>query len=195
MIIRKYFSLLILLPLILFIILSGCQTEKQALTAAVPVKKLQPEIKTEISYSIEPEKFIRDNYGYIGIKYLTHEEEKEKVRKRLEKNNASPVDFEKAYKRIPEFGYIVLHIGRQELMHANTKWYSCSVKKEGTTVLTYKGREGIPNIKGRDGNWWNIVKLPVRNDIITPLSVEITDNKKGSSYNFKINRIETKKQL
>ena len=185
---RKY-----LLPAVLvFTLFSACKTETPVITE--PVQKQEPKtipLNIKISYGIEPEKFIKDNYGYIGIKYYTYDQEKEKIKNRLEKKHAGAADFEKAYKKIPEFGYIVLHIGRQELMHANTKWYSCSVKKGNIPVFDYKGREGIPNIKGEDGNWWNIVKLPLRREIENSLSAVITDHKTGNSYSFKVNRIET----
>ncbi len=76
-------------------------------------------------------------------------------------------------------------------MHANTKNYSGTIKKDNNVIYTYKGREGIPNIKGQDGNWWNIVKLPLRRDIENSLSVVLSDNKTGNTYDFKINRHET----
>ena len=183
----RFFILIILFSVFLF----GCKTETPA---AVPVSKPAlpaPEKNTEISFIIEPEDFHKDKYGYMGIKYISHDQEKEKIKNRLEKKNAAAEDFEKAYKRIPEYGYIVLHIGRQDLMHANTKNYSGTVKKDNTIIYTYKGREGIPNIKGEDGNWWNIVKLPLRRDIETLLTVVLNDNKTGSSYSFAIKRVET----
>ncbi len=183
----------IIFSLFFLFLMTGCKTETTAVHEPVPEKPFQaPEVK--ISYSIEPEELIRDNYGYIGIKYLTHEMEKEKISILLSKKNASREDFEKAYKRIPEYGYIVLSIGRQDLMHANTKWYSCTVKKNGNTVFDYRGKEGIPNIKGRDGNWWNIVKLPVNNEIDSELTVYIKDIKTDKSYSFKVMRIETRQQ-
>ena len=181
----------LLLPVIVFILITACKTE----TPVTPEpKKADPPVPAQnvvISYSIEPENFIKDSYGYIGIKYYTYDQEKEKIKKRLEKKNAGTEDFEKAYKKIPEFGYIVLHIGRQELMHANTKWYSCSVKRDSIPVFEYKGREGIPNIKGEDGNWWNIIRLPLRQEIGNSLSAVIADHKTGNSYSFKVNRVET----
>ena len=185
---KKY----LLLAVIAFTLISSCKTETPVIPE--PVQETpppSPALNTTITYGIEPEKFIKDNYGYIGIKYYTRDEEKEKIKNRLEKKHAAAEDFEKAYRKIPEYGYIVLHIGRQDLMHANTKWYSCSVKRDNIPVFDYKGQEGIPNIKGEDGNWWNIVKLPLRREIESSLSAVITDHKTGNSYSFKVNRIET----
>ena len=46
----------------------------------------------------------------------------------------------------------MVKIGRRDLMHANTRWYDYVVTREGKAIIDREGAEGIPNIKGRDGN-------------------------------------------
>lgn len=192
--IKTSFTLLILLNL------SGCESERPIIIGERPIiigeksPSNPPTVKkTEVTYSVEPGKYIKDSFGYIGVEYFTTKQEKEKIKIRLDKKKAPMSDYEKAYNRVPEFGNIVLHIGRKDLMHANTKWYSYSLKQGDKLLLNLKGKEGIPNIRGRDGNWWNIVKLPVRENIEDTLSVEIIDNKTADFYNFKVLRVETVK--
>jgi len=179
--------------LIILLNISGCKSEIPVIIQEKsPATTLTVE-KIKVSYNVEPEKYIKDSFGYIGVEYLTNKQEKEKIKNRLDKKKALEKDYEKAYSRVPEFGNIVLHIGRKDLMHANTKWYSYSLKKRDKLLLNLKGKEGIPNIRGRDGNWWNIVKLPVRENIEDTLSVKIRDNKTANFYSFKVHRVETVK--
>jgi hypothetical protein len=177
----------------ILLILSGCKSESPVI---VQEKHTPPPLaveKIEVSYNVEPEKYSIDSFGYIGVEYFTNKQEKEKIKNRLDKKKALQEDYEKAYSRVPEFGNIVLHIGRKDLMHANTKWYSYSVRKGDKILLNLKGKEGIPNIRGKDGNWWNILKLPVRENIEDTLSVKIRDNKTANFYSFKVLRVETVK--
>lgn len=157
--------------------------------------KPSAKIIIDITYKVEPEDFITDSYGYIGVKYLSYNDEKDRIKEKFTKKNTAPGKFEKAYQKIPPYGYIAIHIGRQNLMHANTKWYNYSVKKGTKTVIKSKGREGIPNIKGIDGNWWNIIKLPMEQDITETISINVSDTKTGKLYNFKIKRIETERRI
>lgn len=182
----RYFC--VSLAVIFMSVSTGCSTDKPVQTETVreinpPSPPAPPAV---VIYKVIPEKFIRDIYGYIGIRYYTYEQEKEKIKIRLDKKNSGKEDYDKAYKRIPEFGNVTLHIGRKDLMHANTKWYNFSVKKGDICLIKLRGREGIPNIKGEDGNWWNIVKLPLTEEIPEELSVEIEDTKTGGIYKFRL---------
>jgi hypothetical protein len=184
-IITTSFTLLILVNI------SGCKTNTPIIIQEKPQIPPLAKEKIEVFYNVEPEKYITDNFGYIGVEYFTNKQEKEKIKNRLDKKKALQKDYEKAYSRVPEFGNIVLHIGRKDLMHANTKCYSYSVRKGEKVLLNLNGKEGIPNIRGRDGNWWNILKLPVRENIKDTLSVVINDNKTSKIYNFKVLRVES----
>ncbi len=178
----------ILTMLTLTAVFSGCRTDAPPLIVEKETEEIQ---QTVITYKVEPEDFIRDSSGYTGIEYLTREEAVKKIRLRLEKNKASLSDYEKACSKVPEFGNIILHIGRQELMHANTRWYIYTVKKGDEYIINRRGEEGIPNIKGRDGNWWNLISLPVNEEITDKLAVYIKDNKTGKIYSFVVRRFET----
>ena len=171
--------------------ISGCKTEKPALLIQKAIAPEPPKKEVVISFITNPKDFIKDNFGYTGIEYFTKEQVIEKIKTRLEKKNAPAEDYTKTYKKVPDFGNIILHIGRQDLMHANTKWYTCTVKNGKETHLSWKGKEGIPNIKGRDGNWWNTVKLPVKKEIADKLYITVKDNKTGDIYSFRILKIET----
>jgi len=184
----KYFTILITLILII----SGCRTALQpaAESAQIPAGSENP-VKTVISYQVEPSKFYHDEYGYTGADYSTREEQWNRLKNILDKKGAAHDEYGKAKTSIPEYGIITIHIGRQDLMHANTRWFHFSAKNNSKVLFSYKGQEGIPNIKGKDGNWWNIIELPLPEEITSKIDVMITDIKTGRNYPFTVKRLES----
>ena len=180
----KYITVLITLILII----SGCRTSlpKTAETAQVPEKP----VKTVIAWQVEPSKFYHDEFGYTGAGYSTREEQWNKLKNLLDKKGASPEEYSKAEASLPEHGILTFHIGRQDLMHANTRWFHFSAKTGSKVLLSYKGQEGIPNIKGKDGNWWNIIELPLPEEITSKIDIMISDIKTGRNYNLTVTRLE-----
>ena len=157
--------------------------------ALEPAPEPTPEIV--ITFEVAPEAEMRDDFGYLRIEYLTNEEARESVSKALVKRQASQASLDRAVAEVPAGGQIRVHIGRQDLMHANTRWYSYSMSIGSETLLEKGGEEGIPNVRGRDGNWWNTVELPVDDPIFEPLDLSILDSKAGIEYDFTITRVET----
>lgn len=151
----------------------------------------EPEHKIVITFEVAPEAEMRDDFGYLRIEYLTNEEARESVSQSLEKRRASQVSVERAIAEVPAGGKIRVHIGRQDLMHANTRWYSYSMSIGSETLLEKGGVEGIPNVRGRDGNWWNTVELPVDDPIFEPLDLSVLDSRADVEYAFTITRVET----
>lgn len=150
----------------------------------------EPKKEVRISYPILPQGRFDDLYGYIGLEYLTRSQVLDKIKNRLDKRDADAADYEKAYSKVPEGGHLILNIGRQDLMHANTRWYAYTVTSNGNTSIDKKGAEGIPNIKGRDGNWWNVLEIPLKQPIEDSIQVSVTDMNKNLVYNFEVLRLE-----
>jgi hypothetical protein len=84
---------------------------------------------------------------------------------------------------------LTVHLGRQNLDHANTAWYSFTVTEGGSTMLSVQGEEGIPNIKGPDGNWWNDVDLDLPHSVSAAIRVIVQDRKIDLAYDFTLRRI------
>ncbi len=158
--------------------------------APKPAPEPEPATTTIVTYPILPANEIRDAYGYIRIEYFTRDELIAIVRDRLEKRGADKDDYERALGSIADGGEVRVHIGRQDLMHANTRWYSYRLSVADTVVLDRSGREGIPNIRGRDGNWWNVVNIPVEQPIVDSLDVEVFDVKSQTEYRYRVVREE-----
>ena len=173
--------------IILIIVSSGCKTQPILQEKELP---LPPEKKSEavISYRVEPSKFYTDEYGYTGAGYLTRDQQWEKIKTALDKKNASADLINKENSKLPKTGTITIHIGRLELMHADTVWYTISGKEKSKTLFTIKGKEGVPNIKGRDGNWWNTIEIPLYEEITSRIDFTVTDRKTGREYSFAIIR-------
>lgn len=86
-------------------------------------------------------------------------------------------------------GRLTVHLGRQELDHANTAWYSFRVTEGPSTLLSVEGEEGIPNIKGPDGNWWSDVDLDLPHPVSAEIRVTIQDGKTDLAYPFTLRKI------
>lgn len=155
-----------------------------------PEPEPEPEKMIRISYPILPQERFDDTFGYIELEYLTRPEVIEKITMSLDRRNADTDEYQKAYDKVPPGGHLYLNIGRQDLMHANTRWYSYSVIREGKAVIDKRGAEGIPNIKGRDGNWWNVITIPLKTAIDERIEVQIKDIKENLIYDFEIMRLE-----
>jgi hypothetical protein len=80
----------------------------------------------------------------------------------------------------------VVHLGRQSLAHANTIWYRFRVTEGTAELLDVPGVEGIPNVKGPDGNWWNDVILDLPDPFSRPLRVTVEDSRTGITYAFTV---------
>jgi len=150
----------------------------------------QPEREVRVCYPIFPRERYDDRYGYIALEYLTKPEVHEEIQSRLEKRGARPEEYEKEYAKVPPGGHIVVSIGRRDLMHANTRWYDYTVKSGDTIIIKKKGDEGIPNIKGRDGNWWNEVVIPLGSVIENSVEVQVNDTMANVLYVFTVTKVE-----
>jgi hypothetical protein len=178
-------SHLIAVILMLIILLSGCKSQPQPQEKAIP-PLADKKSEAVISFRVEPAKFYTDEYGYTGIGYSTREELWEKIKTTLDKKNASADIIQKENSKLPKIGTITIHIGRLELMHADTVWYTVTASKNSKTLFTVKGREGVPNIKGRDGNWWNTIEIPLHEEITSRIDITVTDKKTGREYGFAV---------
>jgi hypothetical protein len=186
------YSLLLGLDLFGFVE-EGTLTAKVLLPAPpAPPPPPPPEPKKEIhiSYPVLPQGRFDDVYGYIGLEYLTKPEVIDRIKNRLDKRDADSSEYEEAFSKVPDGGHLILNIGRQDLMHANTRWYTYTVTRDGKTVIDRKGEEGIPNIKGRDGNWWNVLEIPLKQPIEDRIQVRVTDMNKNLMYDFEVLRVE-----
>jgi hypothetical protein len=112
---------------------------------------------------ISPAQGYDDRYGYVRLEYIP----------------PGPPG-------VPPGGRLLVDMGRQGLSHANTAWYRFEVR-EGTAVLLDQfGEEGIPNVKGPDGNWWTDEPLDLPRPLRGPLSVTVDDGKTGITYAFEV---------
>ena len=86
-------------------------------------------------------------------------------------------------------GRLTVHLGRQGLDHANTVWYSFAVTEGSLTLLSLSGNEGIPNVKGPDGNWWNDVVLDIPQPVSGEIGVAVEDKKVNVTYAFTLRKL------
>lgn len=177
---------------ILFLTFTGCKSTHPILKMPdTPPVIEEPKKNIVISYNVEPKEFYKDKYGYIGLGYETRAEKWKKLKTILKKRGATDEDFKKAEKLLPKEGMITIHIGRQDIHMANTERFSFSIEKDGKVISKHKGKKGIPNIKGRDGNWWNLVEIPLNEKIKDQIKVIATNNKTATDFVFFIIKEET----
>ena len=143
-----------------------------------------------VTYPISPPIEYKDQFGYVGLEYLTQDQVIETTVAKLKKNGSDSERIDTATQKIPSGGHLLVHLGRQDLMHANTKWYSFQILRGDKVVFEKSGEEGIPNVKGKDGNWWNVITLPLREEIDDSINIQIRDNHIDLIYDFTVSRIE-----
>ena len=80
----------------------------------------------------------------------------------------------------------MVHLGRQSLHLANTVWFSFKVTDGTRELLSVAGEEGIPNIKGPDGNWWNDLSLDLQKPVRHSIRVTVDDAGSGMTYTFSV---------
>jgi hypothetical protein len=151
----------ILVSLAATVAAAACTTVRPAPpTATAPAVQRQPTVE---SWEISPAEGYQDGYGYVRLEFLPP---------------GAP--------GLPAGGRLVVHLGRQRLEHANTIWYSFRVTEGIVELLSMDGPEGIPNIKGPDGNWWTDVDLDLPGAFSRPLLVTVNDARAGMTYTFTV---------
>jgi hypothetical protein len=115
------------------------------------------------SWEVSPSDGYTDRFGYVRLEFLP----------------PGPPG-------IPPGGRLVVHLGRQSLHLANTVWFRFKVTEGGSALLDVAGEEGIPNIKGPDGNWWNDVSLDLPKPISNQVRVTADDRGTGMTYTFTV---------
>jgi hypothetical protein len=68
--------------------------------------------------------------------------------------------------------------------------YRRSWKTLDRLASSLQGAEGIPNIKGPDGNWWNDIDLDLPKPVVREARVEVEDLKIGMTYVFTLRRVK-----
>ena len=155
-----------------------------------PTPEPEPVMVTIVTFPIEPAELIKDRYGYMRTEYFPYDEAVEQITNRLAKRNAREWEVNREVEKIEPGGIIRVHIGRQELLHADTKWYQYRLETPETIVYERQGKEGIPNIRGRDGNWWNVVDLPVLTVVDDRIELTVSDTRGEVEYRYSIVRHE-----
>ncbi len=133
-----------------------------------PLEKPEPRAEREVvSWEITPAPGFSDEFGYVRLDFL-------------------PPD---SGRDLPPGGRLSVHLGRHSLDHANTVWYRFAVVEGSTTLVRVSGKEGIPNIKGPDGNWWSDLALDIPAPFSRELHVMVQDEKTGLVYTFTLRRL------
>ena len=97
--------------------------EPEPVAEPAPEPEPEPLMVTIVTFPIEPTATIEDRYGYMRTEYFPYDEAVDQITGRLEKRNAQDWEINREVEKIEPGGIIRVHIGRQELMHADTKWY------------------------------------------------------------------------
>jgi hypothetical protein len=138
-------------------VLTSCATRP---VPPAPAPRPQPAVE---SWVVSPAGGYEDSYGYVRLEFQPP---------------GTP--------GLPAGGRLVVHLGRQGLAHANTIWYRFRVTEGAADLLDVPGGEGIPNVKGPDGNWWNDVILDLPGPFSRPLRVTVEDSRTGITYAFTV---------
>ena len=115
----------------------------------------------ELVYTVEPNSRVEDTLGYMEVEYIEAAED-EKPR-------------------------IVVSLGRRDIEHADTEWYTFSFVIDGRRY-TFEGRHSVPFVRGKDGLWWNEAEVRLPFTFAEELSVAVTDRYARRDYRFRVQR-------
>jgi hypothetical protein len=127
----------------------------------------KPTVKEVISWQVSPAEGYADEYGFVRLDFTPPDGE------------AAPAPG----------GRLTVHLGRHSLAHADSAWYGIVIEEGKDVLLDFSGREGIPNVKGPDGNWWNDVLIDLSAPISREIGVTVSDRMTGVGYRFTVRRL------
>jgi hypothetical protein len=169
--------------------------------STVPVPPPLPEVRAEekpavqeaISWTVSPAEGYVDEYGFVTLDFTPPgRADSADVPDRAPPGRADSADVPD---RAPpgraegDGGRLTVHLGRRSMAHANSAWYSIRVQEGGDVLLDFTGKEGIPNVKGPDGNWWNDVLIDLAAPFTREIIVTVMDARTGASYRFTVRRV------
>lgn len=133
-------------------------------------KKPLPEAPDErdppvIVYTIEPAPRVQDGLGYVQLEYFEDAD--------------GNTDEEKPR--------IAVGLGRREIEHADTEWYTFTYIIDGTRYVK-EGRHSVPYVRGKDGLWWNEATMSLPFRFAEELAVVVTDRYARKEYRFQVKR-------
>jgi hypothetical protein len=146
-------------------LLLSCHTTRVA--ESVP----QPR-EVVVGWEVTPAEGYEDQLGFVRMDF------------------APPDELREAQSMIPVGGRLTVHLGYRSLLDANTVWYSFEISEGSRVRLRLDGEEGIPNIKGPDGYWWNDVDLDLLQPVTGEIRVVVSDKRSRAAYAFSLRRLE-----
>jgi hypothetical protein len=150
------------------------QAARQAPLMAEPQQQTR-EITT--GWQISPAAGYADSFGYMILDYAPPEKLREAPAARAGRGS------------IPAGGRLTIRMGRLNIAHANTIWYAIEVSEGSRSLVRLKGEDGIPNVRGQDGNWWNDLDIDLSEPVAREIRVTVEDAKIGASYIFTLRRL------
>lgn len=146
-------------------VLLSCHTTKVAESVPLPRQVV-------VGWEVTPADGYEDQLGFVRMDF------------------AAPDELRDEQSVIPAGGRLTVHLGYRNLLDANTVWYSFEITEGSRVRLRLDGEEGIPNIKGPDGYWWNDVELDLLQPVTSEIRVVVSDKRSRAAYAFSLRRLE-----
>lgn len=138
-----------------------------------------PPLQEVVTWEITPAEGYQDEQSYVTLEYASLEA--------LEAAAAGEPDAP-----VPAGGRLTVHLGYRILEDANTAWFRFEVAEGPQTLLRLNGEQGVPNVKGLDGYWWNDVMLDLAAPITEEARVRIHNKKNEVDYVFALRKLASR---
>jgi len=143
-------------------------------SSAPPPAPSPPRTQELVVWEISPAEGFRDERSYVTLEYCPPQ----RLRQSAEAQRG----------QVPVGGRLTVHLGYRSLADANTIWFRFEAAEGSRDLCRVKGEEGIPNVKGLDGYWWNDVELDLPEPVGSEARVVIHNAKYDLDYVFIVRR-------
>jgi hypothetical protein len=140
-----------------------------------------------VDWEVTPADGYEDQLGFVRMDFAPPDELREALAARAGPENPNQHEEQPV---IPAGGRLTVHLGYRNLLDANTVWYSFEITEGSRIRLRLDGEEGIPNVKGPDGYWWNDVDLDLLQPVTGGIRVVVSDKRSRAAYTFSLRRLE-----
>ena len=145
--------------------------------ASAPPEPPPPKVREVVTWEILPADGYQDEKSYVTLEYAPPETLR-----------ASAAELPEGQPAAPAGGRLTVHLGYRNLGDANTAWFRFEAAEGARVLVRFDGEQGVPNVKGLDGYWWNDVQLDLPEPVVAEARVAVHNRKYAVDYIFSLRR-------
>jgi len=146
--------------------------------ASGPPEPPPPQVREVVTWQISPADGYQDEKSYVTLEYAPPETLR-----------ASAEELPYGQPAALAGGRLTVHLGYRNLADANTAWFRFEATEGARVLVRFDGEQGVPNVKGLDGYWWNDVQLDLQAPVAAEARVAVHNRKYAVDYIFRLRKL------